>query len=434
MQDTKLLQLGRRARTAESKEALGFVLVNETYTLVPFRQSAFWDEAKGVLAISGAVMPEANAPFVLWLNNVSKQLRQNQSSSKPIQIKPDYLAPEVALEWDEWLPAEALWVPCSTGGLILARDESWSASEIEVLTEWMDIWHHAWMSQVHAARRFEFSTWLKGIWRTLRSKRGYALLLLICLLIPIRMTVLVPGELVPIEPSAIRSPLEGTVERFLIAPNSRVKAGEPLIQLDSSLLSSKLKVAQDALMTAEVEYRQTAQQALFDTRSKAQLAQLQGRIAERTTEVNYLKSQLARTEIKAPSDGIVLMDDPSEWIGKPVFVGERIITIADEKEVEVEAWLGLGDLIDLSQHAKISLFLNTSPLHPIQANLRYIGHEAIARPDGHFAYRLRATIQPDGEIPRVGLKGTARVSGQYVPLIYWVLRRPLAILRPYLGF
>ncbi|MFO1257961.1 MAG: HlyD family efflux transporter periplasmic adaptor subunit [Gammaproteobacteria bacterium] len=429
-----LLQLARRARTAESKAALGFILVNETYTLVRFRQSVFWHASKGVLAISGAVTPEANAPFVHWLSSVAKQLNQHQSFSKPIQIRPEYLTPDLAREWDEWFPAHALWVPCSIGGFILAREQAWTASEMELLSEWIDIWHHAWMSQVHAARGFEFSACLMRIWHTLCNKRRYVLLLMICLLIPIRMTVLVPGELVPIEPSVIRSPLEGTVERFLVSPNSRVKAGQPLIQLDSSLLSSKLKVAQDALMTAEVEYRQTAQQALFDARSKAQLAQLQGRIAERTTEVNYLKSQLGRTEIKAPSDGIVLMDDPSEWIGKPVSTGERIITIADEKRVEVEAWLGLGDLIDLSEHAKVSLFLNTSPLDPIKATLRYVGHEAIVRPDGHFAYRLRATIQADEEMPRVGLKGTARVSGQYVPLIYWVLRRPFAVLRPYLGF
>lgn len=429
-----LLQLARRARAAESKAALGFILVNETYGLARFRQSIFWDQAKGVVAISGVVMPETNAPFVHWMNQVARQLFANPSLSSPAQIKPTHLTREVASEWEEWLPAQALWVPCSTGGLILARDEAWNAEEMEALAEWIDIWHHAWMSQVHAARRFEFVTWLKDAWRRFCSHKRYALLLIICLFIPIRMTVLVPGELVPIEPSVIRSPLEGTVERFLVEPNSSVKVGQPLIQLDSSLISSKLKVAQEALMTAEVEYRQTAQQALFETRSKALLAQIQGRIAERTTEVNYLKSQLARTEIKAPSDGIVLMDDPSEWIGKPVSIGERIITVADERQVEVEAWLGLGDLIDLSQNAKVSLFLNSSPLHPIKANLRYVGHEAIARPDGHFAYRLRATIESDQTMPRVGLKGTARVSGQYVPLIYWMLRRPLAALRPYLGF
>jgi hypothetical protein len=63
-----------------------------------------------------------------------------------------------------------------------------------------------------------------------------------------------------------------------------------------------------------------------------------------------------------------------------------------------------------------------------------VAHEAIARPDGNFAYRLRATIEAKEDRPRVGLKGTVRVSGHYVPLIYWVMRRPLATIRPWIGW
>ena len=36
---------------------------------------------------------------------------------------------------------------------------------------------------------------------------------------------------------------------------------------------------------------------------------------------------------------VVLMDDPSEWIGKPVSTGERILRIAALDDAEVEAWL-----------------------------------------------------------------------------------------------
>jgi multidrug resistance efflux pump len=148
--------------------------------------------------------------------------------------------------------------------------------------------------------------------------------------------------------------------------------------------------------------------------------------------VEYLKSQLSRTQIVAPIDGIVLVDDASEWIGKPVVTGERIMTIADEQQVEVEAWLSPEDLINFPNESNVKLFLNASPLHPVQAKLRYISYEAVARPDGQFAYRLRATISDHKVASRVGLKGTARVAGGYVPLGYWVMRRPLAFIRPYI--
>ena len=52
----------------------------------------------------------------------------------------------------------------------------------------------------------------------------------------------------------------------------QVKAGDKLFQLDLTTLSSRLAVAKQGLVTAEAEYRQSAQQAVFDPKSKAQLA------------------------------------------------------------------------------------------------------------------------------------------------------------------
>lgn len=64
--------------------------------------------------------------------------------------------------------------------------------------------------------------------------------------------------------------------------------------------------------------------------------------------------------------------------------------------------------------------------------MRYMAHSPVERPDGSFAYRLRATL--DGNTDhRVGLKGTARIAGGKVPLIYWALRRPWAAARAWLG-
>jgi hypothetical protein len=34
---------------------------------------------------------------------------------------------------------------------------------------------------------------------------------------------------------------------------------------------------------------------------------------------------------------------------------------------------------------------------------------------------------------RIGLKGTAKLAGERVPLIYWMLRRPLASIRQFIA-
>jgi hypothetical protein len=136
--------------------------------------------------------------------------------------------------------------------------------------------------------------------------------------------------------------------------------------------------------------------------------------------------------VKSPTDGVALFDDPSTWIGKPVAVGERIMRIAKEGDVEVEAWLPIADAVDLKLGDDMVLYLQANPLQPVSARLKYFSHEAIQRPDGNYAYRVRGLVESEQAV-RVGLKGTAKISGRWTVLGYWVLRRPLAALRTTLG-
>ena len=257
--------------------------------------------------------------------------------------------------------------------------------------------------------------------------------MLAVLCIPVRLTVLAPGELVPANPATIRSPLEGVIARFDVKPNEAVKKGQPLFDFDEAELASRAQVAEQALATAEAEYRQALQLALTDGKSKAQLATLQGKIEERRAETDFLQGQAARARVTAPRDGIALFDDPSEWIGRPVVTGERIMRIAAPQDVEVEAWLAVGDAIPLVPGAPVKLYLAAGPLDAVDAHVRYVGYEAVQRPDGSFAYRVRATLdETSGQ--RVGLKGTAKLSGDRVPVAYWIIRRPLAAIRQALGW
>jgi len=92
----------------------------------------------------------------------------------------------------------------------------------------------------------------------------------------------------------------------------------------------------------------------------------------------------------------------------------------------------VADAIPLDSGAAANLYLSATPLTPVSATIRYVAYDAVQRPDGGFAYRVRARL--DGSTThRVGLKGTVRLTGHWVPLAYWVLRRPLATIRQTLG-
>lgn len=271
----------------------------------------------------------------------------------------------------------------------------------------------------------------KAIWADKRRRIKW--LVVIALLFPVRLSVLAPAELVPAQPAIIRVPIEGVVDEFFVSPNQQVAEGQPLFRLDLTTLTSRFNVAQQETQVAASEYRQSALQSLTDPKSRSQLVPQEGKAAERRVEADYLRDLLAKAQIKSPRAGIALFDDPSEWIGKPVAAGEKVMVVATEGDVEIEAWVPIGDAITLPKEAPISLYLNAMPLSPVDGHLRFIGHEALQRPDGSYAYRLRATLDAGETSPHVGLKGTAKISGEFVPLVYWVLRKPLATVRQFFG-
>lgn len=450
-----LLDLSRRARQAATARELGFVLVNDSRTLVAYRQAGLWLAAEGVYALSGVVQIEANALYALWLEQVCSYLA-TQAPGVLRSVAASDLPPGLAHDWDEWWPLHAVWLPLSgpakagaepgraaldAAGLVLVRDLPWTEQEKALLKEWADIGQHA-LQGLYRPRT--------GSWRSLRQRARaqlvfqparrwwqqralrWAALVALVLVFPVRLTVLAPGELVPAHPLVIRAPLDGVLDVFHVQPNQAVKKDQLLFGFDEALIQSRTDVAVQALATAETEYRQTSQQALTDPKLKQQLALLIGKIEEKRAEVDYLRDQLLRARVLAPQDGVALFDDPSEWIGKPVAVGERIMRIATPSDSEVEAWLPMADAIALAPQAQVTLYLNASPLSPVSARLRFQAHAALQRPDGSYAYRVRATLE-EPTSHRVGLKGTAKVYGDWVPLVYWVLRRPLAAARSTLG-
>jgi hypothetical protein len=437
-----LLDLSRRARQARSEAELGFLLVNDTLPLAPYRQAALWRVDRGLQALSGLVQPEANAPYAQWLKGLAWHLTAESVRSLTAQDLP---AP-LAREWAEWWPAHGLWLPLSgttppaAAALMLARDEPWSEGEIALLSEWAGTWWHALLALRRSQKRPWWRPWGRDTAGALDTRRAWwnrpflvaAVALAAASFVPVRLSVLAPGELVPVNPVIVRAPLDGVVDVFHVKPNQSVKKGEPLFGFDEALIQSRLEVANQALATASTEYRQTLQQALSDPRVRPQLATLTGRIQEKRSEVNYLREQLTRARVLAPKDGVALFDDPTEWIGRPVSVGERILRIAATGDVEVEAWLPLADAIALEPGAPVQLYLNARPLEPVSASLRYMAHEAAPRPDGTFAYRVRATLDAATE-HRVGLKGTAKLQGETVSAAWWVMRRPVATLRSALG-
>ncbi|WP_431855225.1 efflux RND transporter periplasmic adaptor subunit [Azospirillum sp.] len=428
-----LLQLEKRARNAAQNE-LPFVMVNETAEVLPYQQAALWEGGAGgrVAALSGVSAPDPAGAYALWLKRLLAALA---ASPAPRAVDPLELPPDVASGWADHLPPHAFWLPLAAGGrvlggLLFARAEPWSEADAHLLAYVGDAYAHAWL--LAHARRVR----LPGQGGARRRWAAAAALLLILGLgaMPVRQSALAPAEVIPRAPVLVRAPFDGVIDSVAVAPNQTVAAGQPLLTLDTAQLLAKHRVALKAREVTQTEYQQTAQQAVFDPRVKGRLAILQGKLEQEAAEAAYLQTLLDRATLAAPMAGVAVFENPNDWIGRPVAQGERIMMLADPREVELEIRLAVGDALPFAPDAEVAFFLNVAPDAPARGRLTSAGYRAQPTPEGTVAYRLKADLEAPPESLRIGLKGTAKIYGETAPLALWVLRRPIAMVRQWLAF
>ena len=437
-----LIDLGQKARQAGSLDELLFLLVNGSKLLMPYRQAWCWRTGAGISHVSGVLVPEHHSPFMQWALEVSRHLG-SQGLQDIVVLERSALPARLHEGWSRWMPASVWWLPLNLGdgkaAALMLADDALDAARMPLWREWLEIWALAAERQLHRERQGLGRLLRPWISQPRKPGRGWlrspllwlGLAMLALASLPVRLTVIGQGELVARQPVVVRAPLDGVIHEFHVAPNQTVKAGDALFSYDNEVVRSRLVMAQQGLASAQADYRQAAQSALSDPRAKFQMAALVGKVQEKQTELKFLSEQVGRTTVTAPQPGVVIFDEVSEWIGKPVQTGERVVRLADPADVELEVWVNLADAVPLSPGDEAKLFFAANPLEAVTAQVRWVGYEAQSRPDGSYAYRLRARLSEASGQP-VGAKGTVRLSSGHVPLAYWLLRKPLAVLRGYL--
>jgi hypothetical protein len=434
---------------AEKPQDLKFTIVNETMQLLPYRQAAFFNvRPNGSLylaAASGLVSVAESSPYTVWLNRLAATF----DTTLPTQTLTYELAADDCRDgWQEWLPDYLLVVPLKPEGKpllgvnLLAREFPWTESEIS--------------QAAHLHRTYTYCLTALGLkasglrqWLSRHGASRLALFLLVVLIglmfVPVRLSTLASAEVVALNAFSVAAPQDGVVNSFLVQPNAPVKKGDVLFTLDDTSIINRYEVANKALAIARADALASEQRAFDDIRAKAVLAASIGRVREKEAELASIKALMARVEIRAERDGIAIFADANDWIGRPVQTGERVIQLADPSDAGLLMWLPVKDALIIEPGAEVKMFLHTRPLEPIPATILQTSYQASMSPEGVASYRLKgkfakpdpATGQPGGqpgEMPRIGLRGTARLSGEWSILGYYLFRRPIAALREWVGY
>ncbi len=441
-----LLAYEGRLLTARSVEEIEFLLVNEPFSLLPYEQAFLWKPdvlgRPALAAASGLAEVDANSPFALWFSR-AVEFATGVASQSPVRYLMAADFPPALNDGAEWIAHFTLVVLLKApggealGGLWFGRSTPFQEQEL-ALAGWLGqqsefvLW--AWRREQMALKK-RIAALAPLRWRALSKTRKTLLLglLALALIFPVRLSVLAPAEVAPLKPIPVTASIDGVVARILVAPNQSVRAGVPLVEMEDTATRNRLLVAQKTLDVARADLVRAAGKAFAEDASKSELQLLDSRVRERTAEVAYLTELLARLKLNAPASGIALFADADEWRGKPVQIGERIMTVADPADVALTIYVSPDDAIALDLGAQVKVYLNISPLASFDATVIQASYETGMSPEGHPAYVVKAALAAGEAPPRLGLKGTAKIYAQRVPLVYYLLRKPLRSLRHAVG-
>lgn len=439
-----LLGLEQQLRKASDLAQLFYTLVNQTGQCVPYIQAvlAQGDRLDGLSVVAASDVPAVDftAPYIVWVERVIKYQVATGGGSRQALLTPDDLPDDLAEDWRAFaLPPFLLWQPLPiearegslAGILLLFHERRWTDAERGVS-------QHLAASAGHALFALRQQSPWQG-WRPRwRSRRRVLLLLTLVgavLFWPVRVSVLAPAQIIAHDPWVATAPLDGVVEQVIVQPNQTVAAGELLASLQATDLASAAELAGQASLLAEAELKTVQQSGFLDPRQKSRLAELEATVRMREIEHAHALERLQRASVRSAVEGVVVLDDPTLWSGRPVRTGERILLVADPRQVEIEIRLPVKDAIALEEQAEVRLFLDRAPLQPLSGKLRHAAYEPTEDSGQQMFYRLVASLdETTDSLPRLGLRGTAKIHGERVTLFFYLFRRPITAARQWMGW
>ncbi|MCA9211651.1 MAG: HlyD family efflux transporter periplasmic adaptor subunit [Planctomycetales bacterium] len=157
-------------------------------------------------------------------------------------------------------------------------------------------------------------------------------------LIPTAFTVNATGTLEPTNQKHLFAPITGEVAELHVSHGSLVKAGDPVLRIESAELEAKLQEITGrqkstrerlaAIQVARVDARGIASEQLH--RLSAEHAALSAELVSLDAQLTLLNRQMADATLNSPINGQVITWDVSQRLTRrPVQPGDKLITIAE---------------------------------------------------------------------------------------------------------
>lgn len=428
-------RLGLKAFSTKSKQALTFLMLNDTLQVIRYDRAVLWkinDKNKcEIIGISGESSYDPRTTLAHQLSELVhtiKPLNQSQILSQEI-IEP-------YLKGEGHPNASVVWLPIKSGdklklGLWLERWEGpkWQYDEIEILSFLMQNYGAAWEKFDH-----------RGFFMpTIPKKPLYYIalaLFLLTFIIQVPLRIVAPCEVAPDNPYLITAPLDGIIEQIDVEPGQIVKKGQLLFEYDKEVPLDELQVAVKQVHIVQAEIQRAFALSRQDKQARSQLGILQERLAKEKKALEAARYRASKLTVNSPITGVAIIEDPDEWRGNPVKVGEKVMMVSNPAASIVRIWIPEADNVAINPEYDVRVILNVRPDFTYYAQLDYVA-TYVTMSESNVPSFLAEAKWVEGQSPegvKLGLKGTAILYGENVSLFYWVIRKPWTYLRRSLGW
>jgi hypothetical protein len=224
--------------------------------------------------------------------------------------------------------------------------------------------------------------------------------------------------------AVLTAPFEGHIARAPVRPGDQVKAGDVLVALDARELLLQKEAA-----VAELERHAADALKAESTGDVAGLRIARAREAQARAQRDVVDERLARAEVKALFDGVVVEGDLRERLAAPVQKGDGLLKIARIEDLYLVVEVSEREVQDITEGATGRAAFASQPGRRFDFTVDKIEPVARAKESGAvFAVRGRFRDAPEGWW-RPGMSGVARLDAGRRSLLWIVTHRTVDFLR-----
>jgi HlyD family secretion protein len=246
------------------------------------------------------------------------------------------------------------------------------------------------------------------------------------------------GTLQPLNQVDISSELSGVVRSVSADENQEVKKGDVLAALDTSKLEAQIERAKASAKAAEANVEDAAVtlrenekaleraaalakrgmatdqalEAATATRDRSRSAKdiAEANLAIAEADVKSQQTDLAKSTIYAPIDGIVLTRsvDPGQTVASSLQAPVLFVIAADLKKMELKAAIDEADIGTVKSGQQARFTVDAFPDRTFNADIRDISYASVTT-DGVVTYDARLDVINDELLLRPGMTATVTV-------------------------